>query len=358
MIEIEELAGLGTADVSVLTPKVISAAIEEVARGKRVFAQFFKENTDLMQAPAHEIQFPKKGTGISASWDVSPGGTVVASTFAYDATTIRVKKGGIRLEFTNESLMASQRDVLRDHIEEAGIVWAETIDQIALDTLLDLQYTVATAAATVGVSVVTSTFTPVIIVDSATGCTIDGVDYSGGTFYLAATLAIGATIGFRYSNRVKSSGNSIKAKSAQTLSAWDIFKSKAQVVGDNYHPDVIIMNDADLPGLLWDEKVSFLDASAYGGRDPLLNGEIGKIGGLRVVTTTRAPEGVGIVIDSARLGYEVIKRRLRGFREDKYEYDSVWYHLWGEENFGVVNDNCLSVIVNSKAGTYPGKNSA
>jgi len=96
MKSIEELA-LGTADVKAITPKVISATIEEVARGKRVFAQLFKENRDLVGKPGLEISFPKKGTGISATFDVSPGGTVPASSFAYSAVTIRVKKGGLTI---------------------------------------------------------------------------------------------------------------------------------------------------------------------------------------------------------------------------------------------------------------------
>jgi len=72
MKSIEELA-LGTVDVAAITPKVISKAIQEIARGERVFAQFFRENRDLMgPGKPHEISFPKKKTGISVTWDVSP----------------------------------------------------------------------------------------------------------------------------------------------------------------------------------------------------------------------------------------------------------------------------------------------
>jgi len=358
MREIEELAGLGTADVSVLTPKVIAAAIEEVARGKRVFAQFFKENRDLVNKPGLEIQFPKKQTGIAASWDVSPGSTISASSFDYDAVTIRVKKGGIRLEFTNEALEAAQRDVLRDHIYEAGLVWAETIDSVALDELLDLKQTIAVMGATVDVTYAVTGSVPIIFVDEVEGNTIDAVDYYGGTFYMKDSLSSGnATVTFRFSARLHSSGLYVNAKSAQTLSVWDILTARAKLVGKHRSPDVIVINDADLPGLLFDEKVDFLDKSAYG-EEGLLNGEIGKIAGMKVVTTSRAPEGIAILIDTERLGYDVHKRDLRGYREDKPEYDAVWYHLWAERNFGVVNDDCVAVVVNCASGTYPGKKSA
>ncbi len=138
----------------------------------------------------------------------------------------------------------------------------------------------------------------------------------------------------------------------QTISVWDVLQGRNKIIGKNRHPNILIMNDSDLPGLLYDSKLKFLDVSAYGSREAILNGEIGKIFGLRVVTTTRAPEGAAVILDTSRLGYDVHKRDLRGYREDKYEYDSVWYHFWAERGFGVTDDLCVSLVVGGKTGDY------
>jgi len=106
MKSIEELA-LTPEDVSAITPKAISDVIEEIARAKRVFAQLYRENRDLVGVgKPHEIAFPKKQTGITAEWDVGPGSIIAASTMPYDAVTISVKKGGIRVEITTEAIEA------------------------------------------------------------------------------------------------------------------------------------------------------------------------------------------------------------------------------------------------------------
>jgi len=352
MKNIEELA-LGTADVAAITPKMIASAIQEVARGERIFAQFFRENRDLVgKNKPHEIVFPKKQTGISTSWGVSPGGTVSASSMTYDATTIRVAKGGIRLEFTNEALEAAMRDVIKDHIYEAGLEWAEQIDSVAKTVLLDIKTSihVFTAAEDKTSDTVGSTGAPILNISSVNGNTLDYVDYYDGVLHFKSSTPT-STVTYTYANRPNGNTMTVEVQNQQTLSVWDMLQVRNKVISQNRHPDIFIMNDSDLDGLLYDSKVKFLDRSAYGNSEPLRNGEIGKIFGLKIVTSTRAPEGAGIVLDSSRLGYDVHKRDLRGYREDKYEYDSVWYHFWSERNFGVTDDLSVGLVVGAYASS-------
>jgi len=353
MKTIEELAGLAPSDVADITAKVISDTIEEIARGKRVFAACFKENRDLIgPGKPREISFPKKGTGISASWNVSPGATITGTTMTYSAVTISVKKGGVRLEFTNEAIEQALRDVIADHIKEAGLVWAETIDTIALETLLDVK--LGTLTMNAGTGTAATTLVPILQIVSVTGQTISSVDYYSGTIKMTGTVTA-STIVFKYSNRCKTTGLYVDARWNGTLSSWDVLKGRAKIISKNFTPNVMIVHDNELPGLLYDERLKFLDVSAYGGREAIINAELGKIFGLKVWTTTRTYEGVAIYVDTNNLGYHVIRRPLKGTREDKPDRDSVWYHFWGEENFGVVNDNCVAVSVNhlSKDHTYP-----
>jgi N4-gp56 family major capsid protein len=340
---IQDLA-LGTADVAAITPKVISATIEEVARGKRVFAQLFKENSDLMRTAGLEISFPKKGTGIAASFDVAPNTSIAPSSFAYDATTIRVKKAGIRLEFTTEALESALRDVIKDHIYEAGIVYAETIDDRAISVALNLTAVSSTVPAA---STVIAGSYPIWSVTTVSGCTIDGLDYATGTIYVTAAGSVTpGTITYQYAERVYTSTLYVDAVADNTLSAWDMLAARAKIKGKNFNPNVVVINDDDVPGLLYDSNLKFLDASAYGSREAILNGEIGKVFGLKVVTSTRTATGHAVYVDTGKLGYYVRKRDLRGYREDKPEFDAIWYHMWSEGDFGVVNNNAIALSVN------------
>jgi len=248
-------------------------------------------------------------------------------------------------------LHAAMRDVIRDHIQEAGLVWAETIDTVAMKTLLDVKESTATWAD--GESIATTSDVPVLkVVSVTTGYTIDAVDYYDGRFRRTNTVGP-ATVVFEYSNRCKTTGLYVDAKDEGTLSSWDILVARAKIIGKNYTPNVMIFHDTDIPGLLYDEKIKFLEVTAYPGREPLLNAEIGKIFGLRTLTSTRSYEGVGIYVDTAHLGYDVHKRDLKGVRDDRPERDAVWYHFWAERGFGVVNDEAVCVSVNHKKGLYP-----
>jgi len=346
MKEVEELAepGLGTVSVTAITTKVISKAIQEVARGERVYAQFFKDNRDIMgQGTPHEISFPKKGLGVSASWDVAEGTSIAASKATYDATTVRVKKAGIRIQFNNEALESAMRDVIADHIYEAGEVYAELLDDVAKTVMLDLA--TETATITTGSLTTFSTTTgPIVSAVPQTG-TLSKVDFSTGVITISASLALD-TVDIVYA------GSSIAAASlwvdvatATTIVAKDVLLARDKIIAQNRHPSVCIMNDSDIPEFIYDTKVKWLDAWAYRGQGPLLNAEVGRMFGLRVVTTTRAPEGVVAVIDTDRLGYHVHKRNLTGVREDKPEYDQVWYHYWSEENFGKTDDFSVGLVI-------------
>jgi hypothetical protein len=245
------------------------------------------------------------------------------------------------------------RDVIKDHIYDAGIEWAEQLDSVAKTVMLDIKVGSCTFTAAAGKlsETVPSGQAPILEIVSVSGNTLDRVDYYDGELYFADTVP-SSTVIFTYADLPNRNTMTVSVRNAQTLSAWDMLAARTKIIAQNRKPTVFIMNDVDLPGLLYDPKIKFLDVSAYGGREPLLNAEIGKIFGLRIVTTTRAPEGAGICIDPSRLGYDVHKRDLRGYREDKYEYDSVWYHFWAERHFGVTDELCVSLVVGAKTAPY------
>jgi len=342
MKSIEELA-LGTADVNAITAKAIAATIEEVARGEVRFAQLFKQNNDLLRdGTPRQIQFPKKGSGISVTWGVNPAGTVAPSTFAYDALTVTVTKAGMRLDFTTEALEQALRDVIKDHVYEGGIVYSETIDDVACSIMLNLTTTTATIASSLG----TFANTPIFKIVSVGAGTISQVAYDDGVVTL--TGSIPATI----TAQAVQSRMYVAATAPGSLSVKDIQRAKAKMVTQHIHPDVLLFNEADYASLLFDTNAKFIDYTQYGGKEPILNGEIGKLIGLKVITSTRIPQGNAVLVCTKRLGYDVHKRELNGVREDKPEYDSVWYHFWAERNFGVSDTLSVAVVVNAQSADY------
>ena len=351
MKDLAELA-LDTSDVAAITGKAIADAILEVARQQNVFAQLFKENRDLIgEGKPRQISFPTKGTGISVEWDVSAGASVSPSSFAYSAVTISVKKQGIQLQFTNEALEQALRDVIEDHIYEAGLEYAEAADKAAQTIMLDLK---TETLSITGGSLGTLSNTPVIKIDSVSGGTIKSVEYDTGVVTLTGSVSA-ATVVAVYSNRLKTTGMWVSASTAGSLSPRDIMRARAKLIGKYRNPNVVIINPVDLATLFFDTNAKLVDASVYGGREPLLNGELGKLFGMKVLMSTGAPEGVAILVDTNRLGYDVIRRDLKGIRKEKPSVDSVFYYFWGERNFGVTDDYAVGAVINaaSSDSTYP-----
>ena len=152
MKNIFELADISTSDIAAITPKVISATVEEIRRGKRVFAQFYKVNRDLVGTGGTQVEFPKKSTGVVVQTDMSPGDTIQTSKITYDAVTISIKKHGVGLGFYGEAIRQVKRDIIREAIREAGEAYADAMDTLALEAMFPTVNIIASAAGTVSAS--------------------------------------------------------------------------------------------------------------------------------------------------------------------------------------------------------------
>ena len=345
-----ELSGLGTADVQAITPKQIGDYIDTIARGKAVFAQLFRENRDLTKIQGRKITLPRISAGATISSDLAPGDTVAPGTFSWTGLTIEVSKFGARLEIPREVIETPVRDVFKDILLDTGEEWAKVLDDRARTIALDLKEGTITSWS--GGTLGTTTLTPIIQITSVSGATISQVDYYGGSIWLRDSVSA-ATVTFLYSDRCRSTGLYVSAVSPGMLLAHDILNIRRKLIESSMDPDVVLVNDKDLPTLLYDANASgiYTDITEY--KDEALNGEVGRIADLRLLTSVYTPEGVAIVVDSSKLGWDVIKRDLHGIKEDKPEYDSVYFHLWAEREFGVSNSLAIGVVVNANSGEYP-----
>ena len=346
---IVELA-LKSQDVSAITPDVIAKTIDEVSRHKRVFSQLFRENRDLVGKPGRRLIIPKFVSNISVSSDVNEGASIPPSTFSYTGVTVDVVKFGIRLEIDKEALEIPVRDILKDALAISGREWASELDKRAMTIALDLRSGTITSweGGTLGAATA-----PIVQITSVSGATIDSVDYYKGSVVLTGSVSA-ATVTYLYSNRCKSTGQYIDVSSPEYLKVWDVLKLRSTLIANTIYPDVLIVHPRELETLLYDPDCMslFVSVKEYRDENDILNGEIGQLADLRVLASGICPEGIGILVDSNRLGYDVIKRDLTGTKEDKPEYDQVWYHLWSEREFTVSDSYAIGIAVNAKTGVY------
>jgi hypothetical protein len=190
-------------------------------------------------------------------------------------------------------------------------------------------------------------------VDLSTG-SISSVDYYDGKILLSSSVSTG-TVTFLYSDRCKSSSLYVDAVDPGTLTIYDILNIRGSLIANSMRPDVVIVHPVDLPDIFLSQEAAgnaFIPSKQYANKEDLLAGEVGQIVDLKLLSSLYAPEGVAIVADSKRLGWDIIKRDLTGTAEVKPEKDQTWYHLWAEREFAVSDDSAIGVVVNIKKNQY------
>lgn len=347
---VQELGNLGASDVAVITEKVIADVIEEIRRQKRVFSQFYKENRDLINTKGKEIVFPKKKAGITAAWGLSEGQGLSAGEMAYTGVTITVQKGGIGLGFTGEAIRQANRDVIADALKEAGEVWADTLDVVALEAMFPTVTVSATGASTVNLG----TSIPIGVKG---GSGLDRVEVRVESASKASVAFTGgATVTMWYIPTTNAGDEPVGAKRvtgvAGSFSARDILQARADITSKNFDPNVIIMHPDRLEEILYDPTVKFLEKSVYRGEGELYNGELGQLWGMKVIVTTKCPRYGIILLSSGDLGYEVWRKQLKLVRDDYTGMSADVLYFWGfgEVNYGVVNAGAYGAV--AMKGTY------
>jgi hypothetical protein len=326
---------LGTADVTAITPKVISETIEEIRRSKRVFAQFFRENRDLVGQKGREIAFPIKQAGVVFQSNLAPGDSLDASNITYTAKTIAVQKHGIGLGFYGEAIRQAMRDVIKDAVQEAGEAYADGMDTLALEAM----FPTVTITATGG-STVTASGTIVIGVKTMTNASSIIISDTGTSVVFSGA---GSLVGWYVPT---SAGARRVTATAASLSAKDLLLARGDIIGYNFEPDVLVLPAKMLPDILYDPAVKFVEASAYRGEGAPLTGEIGRLWDMKVILTNRCPRYGAILIDSSNLGYEVTRMDLDLKRDEVTGMRNDMLYFWGfaERAYGVVNNRAYGAV--------------
>jgi len=144
----------------------------------------------------------------------------------------------------------------------------------------------------------------------------------------------------------------VDVTSATVMDYNAIVDARGKIVAKQGQPTTLLIHPNEQVDLLKDEK--FIDASRYGAREPILNGEIGLLAGLRVLVSTQQYQGVGLVVEKgARMGYYVIKKRLTT-KVDKLEKkaNDIFIGVWEKSFIGIINDDLIAVITNAQTEAY------
>nr|HID14878.1 hypothetical protein [Anaerolineae bacterium] len=117
-------------------------AVEEAARARRFGRALVRINTDLVGKPGRSIHVPKRG--VMTAQRIAEGTELDAFTAgtspAYSTVEIVPFKIVSFAAITQESIDASQFDLIRDHIREAGEALADLEDQEIIWALLGRHY--------------------------------------------------------------------------------------------------------------------------------------------------------------------------------------------------------------------------
>jgi len=348
MSEVEKL-GLGTADVEAITPKEIADTVLDTVRHKTVISQLFQKNMDLTRVKGRSLVIPKLNNKLTVYSDVSAGSSIPASSLSYEGVTVEVSKFGIVVKVDQEALEMAARDLTKDLFRFAGEQLADELDRRATTIALDLKEGTVTSWSGGSIGAATA---PIIQITSVSGATIDSVDYYKGSIILTGSVSA-ATVTYLYSDRCRTTGQYVDVDTAEYLKVWDVLELRGTMTAHTIYPDILLVHPRELQTLLYDPDCMslFTNVDSYQKTEPL-SGEVGKIGDIRVLASGNVPEGVGILVDSNRLGVEVIKRELDLQAKEKPSQDQVWYLIWSEREFGILDPYAIGIVVNAKTGQY------
>jgi len=332
MKTLEELAStINISAISALIPKIILDEVEEAARARRFGRNLVRINDDLTRTKGRSIVIGRRGA-LTAS-DVSEGSELASSSITYTATTITPTKKGVAVHITEEAIAGAELNLIKDVVTEAGIALADKEDSDIMKALLKI----TTGSATFSNAGTVSIGAALTYVDTSVS-QVSQVDYYDGK--IVATGACTVT----YHKTSYSSTYLTDAPTKGTLTYEGIVSAVTSIKSRKWQPKFLVIHPEVLGGIL--KSSMFIDAAKYGANEPIVNGEIGKIAGLKVLVTTQIDNGVALVIDPNRAAWMAIRRNVDMKRWDNPKTDSIELYFYVEYGVAVTDSDALQLIVN------------
>jgi len=282
MKSLEELATIDETAITDLIPKVILQEVEEAARARRFGRSLVRINEDLVRTKGRSIIIGRRATLSAAS--VSEG----ASLKAVDAGTLTYSSSTITPSKIGTHCGISQ----------------EAIEGCELNLIRD-------AVTEAGIALAQKEDEDIVTELLTTSNTLNAEDigtWSADKAYVIITTA----------------ASMIKAK--------------------NWAPKFLLIHPDEMRGILVSSL--FIDASKYGSNEPILNGEIGKLAGLKILVTTNIDSGTALVVDSDRAAWMAVRRHVDMKRWDNPDTDAIELYFYMEYGVEVTDEDAVVMITN------------
>jgi N4-gp56 family major capsid protein len=339
--QLEDLAikQSGDADVGLVLPKILSQTIEAAARPERVGRQGLRMNTQILNKPGRSVNYRKRGTIVAG--DVAETATPTEQDADYSVVVSTPAKGGVTLKISQECIDDLEFDVIRDQLIEVGEamaqwedlkIWREILSGAAEQTFQG-SGDGSTKVFSLGKTLVTSIRSITLDGSDATS-SLKAIDYEDGQIEFTAAPGTGTNnivATFWYYATAAGERTSDEVIPADTPTDWDlddIRECRLEVKNNNYKPRLMFISPYIESKLL--SLTAFIDASQYGEREPILNGEIGKIMGMKVIVTTNldAYGNTSVYIDERRAGWFTNKRNMYIKRKELQENDAYAFYVY------------------------------
>jgi len=330
MKSLEELATT-TTEVTAMLPKVIIDEVEESARTRRFGRSLVRINDDLVRTKGRSIVIGRRGTLTASA--VSEGSSPTESTLSYTSHTITPSKIGTCAKISQEAIDGLELNLIKEAVTEAGIALADKEDEDIVHELIGYETDTAVASGAETIS----TGDKILEIVSDPADVVSSVDYYDGKIVTSGA----GTITYAKTTRTYVK----EVSTAGSLVYKDIAAAAGDIRARKWKANFLLVHPNQYADLLNDDR--FIDTSRYGAREPIVNGELGKIGGMKVLVSTQIPDGVSLVVDSTRAGWLAIKRNIDLKRWDNPQTDSVELYFYMEYGVAVTDEDAIVVLVNS-----------
>jgi len=338
-----------TDDIAPAIPRVIAKEIERGVYEKSIGQQLCRVDRSIV-GKGKSLTILKLGqvdaTVVSEGQDLDSAFS--AQKPAISSVHITPIKLATRLLVTRELEEDQGIDILALAIDEAEKRMADLLDEKIFETLLGAESTVTAYSGAGTTHLALASGYPVLKIVSvvAEGATV--TDYTvkywnnGSPELIFSSSKTSATVTYKISTHTT---NVVEANTKGQLAYKDLLKAKRKIRVQKFDANVAVLYPEEVEDLVNEVK----NFDTYGTNEVLLNGEVGKLGGLKILETTKMYPGVGLVLDTKRCAVYVPKRKLTVTKQEKPNLDATAIYMYMRAGVGVVREEALSIITGAQS---------
>jgi len=343
-----------TADIPAeLQPKIITKILEERAP-VLYFRQLCTIDRSLVGKPGNSITVPIESRDTFQAFSLAENEDITAKGFQelkYTYKTITVSTFGVPIRITEDVVEMQAFDVTERHIRIASRVMAEEEDSRIRKEMLQESSASETITGDGTTTEFSLTNKPILKIVSVTGTTISyQVDYYAGKIKFASAIPSGTTVTINYTYTTLGTDYVGKVTTATKVALADLADGKSMLEGRKYRPEVIVVSPETYNLFL---KVSeIIEAQKFGIREPIYNGEVDQVLGMRIIVTTQMHPGVILFLEPQRPVHFVLKRDMYMERKPLPERRALDIYFYSRSGQGLVCKDALYVLVNAQSNAY------